>query len=359
MGFACAKLGQLPGLRHIGGPVIVALLLPSCLVHYALLPKTLVHPIREFLDTTNIIYFFSTIVIVGGFLGMGRKSLIKGSVMAAMVGTLTGMAFGLKAHDTFFYIVIPIMAGGICEGAIPLTVGYASLLQLPKNELLAQVVPAIVLANICAVICAAALYRVLRRKDIHHRPTGESIATPSTPFFSVEQIASASMVAIGLYLTGLVIQHFTSDNVPAILGMLALVILIKLAGAIPSHLEQSAHWLNRLFAHASYPLLFGIGITLISWDTLLAALTPAYIATTIATVVTLMVTGYFVGRWTGQHAADSAIINACHSGMGSVGDLAILTASDRFSLMPFAQLATRLGGLLTVMFALILMKQFI
>ncbi|MCF7697050.1 2-hydroxycarboxylate transporter family protein, partial [Mycetohabitans sp. B2] len=90
---------------------------------------------------------------------------------------------------------------------------------------------------------------------------------------------------------------------------------------------------------------------------LLAALTLAHFVTTLVTVLTLMITGFFVGHWIKLPATESAMINACHSGMGSTGDLAILTAANRLPLMPFAQLATRMGGAMTVILALGLMEQ--
>ena len=54
---------------------------------------------------------------------------------------------------------------------------------------------------------------------------------------------------------------------------------------------------------------------------------------------------------------DTAIVAACHSGQGGTGDVAILTAGNRMQLMPFAQIATRIGGAATVTLVLIILTQ--
>jgi malate:Na+ symporter len=72
-----------------------------------------------------------------------------------------------------------------------------------------------------------------------------------------------------------------------------------------------------------------------------------------------MATGAFVGRLLGMYPIESAIINACHSGQGGTGDVAILTAANRMQLMPFAQIATRIGGAVTVTTVLILLSRLV
>ena len=77
------------------------------------------------------------------------------------------------------------------------------------------------------------------------------------------------------------------------------------------------------------------------------------LVTIISTVATLMGTGFLVGRFLKMYPIETAIINACHSGQGGTGDVAILTAANRMQLMPFAQIATRIGGAITVTLVLI------
>jgi malate:Na+ symporter len=107
----------------------------------------------------------------------------------------------------------------------------------------------------------------------------------------------------------------------------------------------------------TYPLLFAIGIALTPWQTLMATLQPAILLTIVATVVTIMGVGFVVGRWVNLYPIEAAIVNACHSGQGGTGDVAILTSANRMELMPFAQIATRIGGAVTVTLALIILSR--
>jgi malate:Na+ symporter len=65
-----------------------------------------------------------------------------------------------------------------------------------------------------------------------------------------------------------------------------------------------------------------------------------------------------VGCLMKMYPIDTAIVNACHSGQGGTGDVAILTAANRMQLMPFAQIATRIGGAIVVTVTLILVAHF-
>ncbi|UAW64094.1 2-hydroxycarboxylate transporter family protein [Mycoavidus sp. HKI] len=369
-GFTCAELGaRIPGLRQIGGPVIVTTFLPSCLVYYKLLPNELVSSINNFWQSTNILYLFIASVVVGSILSMNRLTIVRGfvkiflplvagSIAAALFGTLTGMAFGLSAHQTFFYIVIPIMAGGIGEGAIPLTLGYADILNLPQKQLFAQILPAVMLGNLTAIIFAGLLNQFGKRHPcytgngrLHINDDGTLLKKNNNAVASVENIAAAGMIAITLYIMGILVHKLI--GLPAPVTMFFLAVLAKLTYAVSPKLEDGAHTVYHFFSTTvTYPLLFAIGVTITPWNDLLAAFNLANIVTIFVTVLTLTTVGFFVGRWVGLYPIEGAIINACHSGMGGIGDVAILTSANRLQLMPFAQMATRLGGALTITVAI-------
>jgi malate:Na+ symporter len=76
-------------------------------------------------------------------------------------------------------------------------------------------------------------------------------------------------------------------------------------------------------------------------------------------VATIIATGFVVGGWLKMYPIDTAIVTACHSGQGGTGDIAILTAANRMQLMPFAQIATRIGGAITVTVVLIVLTQLV
>jgi malate:Na+ symporter len=377
-GFGCAEIGRrLPVIRNLGAAAIFATFVPSYLVYAHLLPEGMLKPVAEFTKASNFLYLFIAAIIVGSIFGMDRQVLIKGflkifvplaagSIVAGTVGTLIGVVLGLGAYHTFFYVVIPIMAGGVGEGAIPLSIGYAEILHQEQGTLFAQVLPPIMLGSLTAILLAGFLNWVGKRLP---RLTGEGRLQPGvgeelTPgeekaaasAVDPGAIAAAGVTAIALYLLGT--ACFKLFGLPGPVAMLFLAVLVKLTRAVPPSLQLAGQTVYKFFSTAiTYPLLFAIGVSLTPWETLVAALTPANIAVIVLTVATLMATGFFVGRLLGMYPIETAIVNACHSGQGGTGDIAILTAANRLELMPFAQIATRIGGAITVTLTLIYLAQ--
>ncbi|MCW2255156.1 Na+/citrate or Na+/malate symporter [Providencia alcalifaciens] len=59
----------------------------------------------------------------------------------------------------------------------------------------------------------------------------------------------------------------------------------------------------------------------------------------------------------GMYPVEAGIVTACHSGLGGTGDIAILSAAERMSSLPFAQISRRIGGAITVMIALLILTR--
>lgn len=376
-GFTCAELGKrIPVIRNVGAAAIFATFIPSYLAFHHFLPDTILVSVKDFTKDSNFLYLFISCIIVGSILGMDRGVLIKGflkifiplaagSVAGAVVGTLVGTLLGLGAYHAFFFVVVPIMAGGVGEGAIPLSIGYATILHQPQGDLFAQVLPPVMLGSLTAILLAGTLNFVGKK---YPHLTGEGRLQPgeheelereeedADDHVSVQTVAAAVVTAVTLYLIGALGQRLFSF--PAPVAMLVVAVALKLARAVSPSLQVGAFHVYKFFSTAvTYPLLFAIGIALTPWDKLVAAFTLPYVITIVATVVTIIGTGFVVGGWMKMYPIDTAIVTACHSGQGGTGDVAILTAGNRMALMPFAQIATRIGGAATVTGVLIVLSQ--
>ena len=171
----------------------------------------------------------------------------------------------------------------------------------------------------------------------------------------IEPIFTATLLGIALYLVGVLGYHLLS--LPAPVVMLVLAVLLKLANLIPHHIEEAASVVGRFFALAvTYPLLFAVAVALTPWSAIMEALHPANLLIIVLVVASLSVTGFFVGKLMRLFPVEAALVNACHSGSGGTGVVAILTASERMELMPFSQIATRIGGAITVALALLALR---
>ena len=377
-GFICAEIGKhIPGLKRIGAAAILATFVPSLMVYLGIIPKSLKNSITTFTDQSNFLYLFIGSIIVGSILGMDRRMLIAGflkilvpiltgSIAAAAVGCAAGTALGMGFKHTAFMVVVPVLAGGVGEGAIPLSIGYAALSGGVQGDLLAEILPAVMFGSLAAILLAGGLNLLgKRRPDL----TGEGQLQPGEHDVALtgkeaarfvpdlQTIGAALLLAMTLYLAGALVQKLT--GFPGPVTMLFLAVILKLGRLVSPSLEQGAYRNYQFFALlVTYPLLFAIGVAKTPWEKLMSAFTLPEIVTILATVGTLVTTGFFTGRLVNIHPIESGIITACRASQGGTGDVAILSASNRMVLMPFAQVATRIGGALTVTLALALFAKF-
>ncbi|WP_413728161.1 2-hydroxycarboxylate transporter family protein [Sodalis sp. RH19] len=382
-GFACGEFGKrLPIIGKMGAAAICATFIPSALVHYGLLPDVVVASTTAFFKTTNILYLYICCIIVGSIMSMNRRTLIQGflriffpmlcgEVAGMLVGMGVGLMLGLPPFQIFFFLILPIMAGGVGEGAIPLSIGYASLLHMEQGVALGRILPIVMLGGLTAIVIAGCLNRVGKR---YPHLTGEGNLMPTRPGAQdaadaepaqaaagktdVTTIAAGALLAVLLYMVGML--GYKLIGLPAPVGMLFIAVLIKLAHGVSPRMLEGSQVVYKFFqTSVTYPILFAVGVAITPWQELVNAFTLTNLLVIVSTVGTLVGTGFLVGKKIGMHPIDVAIVSCCQSGQGGTGDVAILTAGNRMALMPFAQIATRIGGAINVSVALLVLGNFI
>ena len=146
----------------------------------------------------------------------------------------------------------------------------------------------------------------------------------------------------------------------AVLGMLFLAVLLKLVNGVSPRLQEGSQMVYKFFRTAvTYPILFAVGVAITPWQELVNAFTVTNLLVIISTVTALVATGFLVGKKIGMYPIDVAIVSCCQSGQGGTGDVAILTSGNRMNLMPFAQIATRIGGAINVSLGLLFLSHFL
>lgn len=376
MGILLGDVGlRLPILKDIGGPAILSIFLPSIMVFYNLINPAAMKAITAFMKGSNFLYFYIACLVTGSILGMQRAVLIQGfirmfiplvigTIGSIVGGTLVGTLTGLGFKHTFFYIVVPIISGGVGEGILPLSMAYSEILNQPYENFIPQLVPAAMLGNVVAIMMAGYLKR-LADKQPQLSGNGVLIKTGDDDFAKLAKtedkpvdfpiMGAGLLIACSLYIWGLLASPVLA--IPAAIIMIFSAAIIKATGIMPAKMEQGAYHMYRFVASSlTWALLVGVGVLYTPWKDVIAAITPAYIATVVATVLSMIASGFYVAKYVKMYPIESAVVTACHSGLGGTGDVAILSAANRMELMPFAQVSTRLGGACVVIIATILLR---
>lgn len=375
-GAALGELGRrIPVLRVIGGSAILCLFVPSALLDYKLMDDASLKAITTTMKTANLQYLYIACLVAGSILGMNRRVLIQGflkmfvplfigTITAVAAGMLVGLCFGYDPKHTFFYIVVPILGGGIGEGVLPLSIGYSEILGESQAHLVATLVPAALIGNVVAILASGLLNRFGERYPKHSGDgmlvrTGDDLELlklqKEDPPLDLRLMGAGLLLGCTLYILGSLLAPVT--GIPGPVLMIVAAAVLKVCKAIPASMESGAYQMYKFMStNLTFAILVGLGTLFVSWDKLVAAFTPAYFVIVTVIVLAMIASGFFVGLWLKMYPVEAAIITACHSGLGGTGDVAILSSSNRMGLMPFAQISTRIGGAAMIVVATILMK---
>ncbi|ANI28979.1 malate permease [Yersinia entomophaga] len=375
LGFILSHIGRrIPVLKDIGGPAILCLMVPSVLVYFGVFQTNTLDTVHLLMKEANLLYFVIACLVVGSILGMNRVVLIQGmmrmfiplvvgTLAAVASGLLVGKLFGYSFYHTFFFIIVPIIGGGIGEGILPLSLAYSAILGESPDVYVAQLAPAAVVGNIFAIICAGVLARIgSRRKDLNGEGMLIRNAEDNAVFTSQEgpQQADFQLMGGGLlmicafFIVGGLFEKLV--HIPGPVLMILIAVLCKYCQVIPAKMELGAHSCYKFVSTTLvWPLMIGLGMLFVPLESVVAVFSFGYIVVCGAVVLSMATISFFIAPYLNMYPVEASIVTSCHSGLGGTGDVAILSASNRMSLMPFAQIATRIGGASTVIGATLLL----
>ncbi|WP_159235707.1 2-hydroxycarboxylate transporter family protein [Raoultella terrigena] len=376
LGFAFAKIGRMvPVLKDIGGPAILCLMVPSALVYFEMFAPHTLATVHLLMKEANLLYFVIACLVVGSILGMNRVILIQGmvrmfvplvvgTVVAILTGLLVGTLFGYSLYHTFFFIIVPIIGGGIGEGILPLSLAYSAILGQTPDVYVAQLAPAAVVGNIFAIICAGVLARLgVRRPElsgsgmlIRSREDNSVFTQAQGPQQTDFQLMGGGLLMIcAFFIVGGLLEKVV--HIPGPVLMILAAVICKYTKAIPAAMEVGAYSCYKFVSAALvWPLMIGLGMLYVPLESVVAVFSVGYVVVCGSIVIAMALSGFLIASRLNMYPVEAAIVTSCHSGLGGTGDVAILSASNRMSLMPFAQIATRIGGASTVIAATLLMN---
>lgn len=380
--FILEEIGKhIPILNKLGGKVLVVTFVPAFLVYENWLPKSTVQSVDSFMNNNNFLMFFITLLVVGSIASMNRRTLVKATariiiiliccdIIGSAVGTLAGMLFGLSAFEAYFFVVAPIMAGGVGEGAVPLSIGYASILtSLGQNHIFGRILPCVMLGSLVAVLLAGILKTIGDKKPnwnghghlMDEDDELDNLKKKGNGEVNVTKTLNAAVLSIMLYFFAVWLEFacktYLKFHLPSPVILLIVLMAAKMLGLIPTRFEEGGASLYEFTVKGITPLLlFGVGVAKTDWKQLISVFkNPAILGCIVVTVIAIVLTAFITARILKLYPVDTAIAVSCCSGQGGTGALAILAAGNRMELMPFAQVAVRLGGAMTVTVAIFLL----
>ena len=371
---------RLPIVRsYLGGGAIVIIFGSSALVYYNILPENAVNTMDTFMTSGGFLNFYIAALITGSILGMNRKLLVKaaarylpailGGVAAAMgLTALVGAIIGFGATDAMLFISLPIMGGGMGAGAVPLSQIFAGPMNLEPEGVLSVMVPALAMGNALAIVSAGLLNRLGKiRPEL--TGNGELLIQKEKEDDDIEEEEVAidyKLMGMGMLLSSV---FFTWGNllgkfIPSIHPyalMIITVAIVKAFNLMPRKYEIGAsQWFKYIMTYTTGALLVGIGVSYTNLGEIMAAFTIQYIVLVAVAIFGAILGSAVVGRMVGFYPIESALTaGLCMANMGGTGDVAVLSASDRMKLMPFAQISSRIGGAFMLIVAGFLINLFL
>lgn len=361
---------------YLGGGSVFCIFASAIIATFGILPSAQVKAVASFVNDYGFLDFYIAALITGSILGMSRDLLIKASirfmpvafismVISALAVSLVGVFIGHGLKNSLLYISLPIMAGGVGAGCVPLSGIYASALGKPSSGIISLLIPASALGNVLAIIFAALISKIGTSfpkyngngtliknyvADVNNENKGEMK-------LDIVQIGVGLALSLSFFMLGNIINNFV-PKVHAYAFMIIIVVICKVTNIVPKYYEDSAIMFNKIIMKNLTPaVLSAIGIALLNLSVLGKALTWQFVLLCFVSVISISIASAILGKIFGLYPVESIITaGLCNNSMGGTGNVAVLSASNRMELIAFAQMGNRLGGALVLILGSFLVR---
>lgn len=370
---------KIPIVRsYLGGGAVFCIFASSALASFGFLPTSVVENCKDFMNSVGFLDFYISALITGSILGMNRDLLKKAAIRflpvsflsmacAMLMGGVAGMLTGRGFNESILYIAMPMMSGGMGAGVTPLSQIYANATGLDQAGIISQMIPASAIGNVLAIISAALIAKIGSQfpalngngklMDIPEDKNAKKAKTPANSAMDLSIMGTGLLFSCGFFTIGTLISH-VFPNIHAYAFMIIIVVIFKLLGIIPEKYEfMAVQWGQFVMKNFTHALLAGIGVALLDMKVLGASLTPQFMIICITIILTVALVSSLLGKLFGFYPVEASITaGLCTNSMGGTGNIAVLSAADRMELIPFAQMATRLGGAMVLISASFLIR---
>lgn len=370
LGIVCNEIGErIPVWNsYIGGGLVLAFVVSAYLFTNKYIPTAYEDSVRMIMDKADFLSFFIVFLICGSVLGLEKKLLLRsfagylpaifgGLIGASILGIAGGLLFGVSPKLVLLNYVLPIMGGGNGAGAVPLSQIYESVTGDKAANYYTFAIAVLTIANIFAILTAALLDQVGKRKPSWTgdgssliRAGIEMDAEKEDRIPSIKEMGGAFFLGVGLYAAG---NLLGKALLPTVFGveihpfawMIILVTILAMLGVVPQETKAAAKRLTS-FMSSCLVLIIMVGVGAdTDLNELANAITLSNVVMAFLIVVGAILGSAVVGQLVGFYPIDSAITaGLCMANRGGSGDLAVLGASHRMGLIAYAQLSSRLGG---------------
>ncbi len=183
------------------------------------------------------------------------------------------------------------------------------------------------------------------------RKSNFDVEESEAPKITPREIAIGLMMAACIYtfssaLSKEILPGFGDVKIHTFAYMVIIVAIVNACGICSEEVKEGAKRLSSFFSkQLLWVLMVGVGIAYTDLGEIMNALTFTNLI--IATLIVAgAIIGASVGGWLmGFYPIESSITaGLCMANRGGSGDLEVLAASNRMSLLSYAQISSRLGG---------------